>query len=335
MNQNIIDKQAVFDVYLGLIASGYHLDNPERTGALRRTILGGNWNQQDINYFGLACINDGRINPYWPRASILTAVSLLTEHAEKAAHLALVRAYLATMSNISPEEANEATAVWIAAVPEHCMSLRSTVGYHEVWECYRNIIRYDLKENGPRYECEVFAARRRLSALFRPPLNKVEVVTVLNPLQADPLTDIVKSGNRIYVITSHLRVGSYIHELVHIFLDPYLNDWTERISQHSYLLNPVYERMASLRYAWDRSSASWCNVFSETLVRVLTVMVFDSDTDASLISAIQGIVEDGFLYAWPVFDTLAKNDFQLPLSDQCLDRCLQACLTATQQPVRK
>lgn len=330
LDPNTIDNQTVFDVYLGLTASGYHLANPERADAIRRAILGGNWNQQVVRYFELARINDGRVNPYWPRASILTTVSLLTEHAEKATHSALVRAYLATMSNISPEEADDATAVWAAALPEHIMSLRSSAGYREVYVRYRDAIRGELRENGLGYERGVLAAHRRLGFLIRPPHNGIEVVTVLNPLQADPLTDVVKSGDRLNVITSHLRVESYVHELVHVFLNPYLRDWTARISQHSHLLNPVYERMAFLRYAWDRSTASWCNVFSETLVRVFTVVVSESDTGASLVSRIQGIVEEGFLYARPIFGTLAENEFQEPLSDQWLDRCLQACLAAAQ-----
>ena len=58
------DNQGIFDVYLGLIASGYDLANPIRAGAICELVMAENWSQQTLQYFSFAQINDGRINPY-------------------------------------------------------------------------------------------------------------------------------------------------------------------------------------------------------------------------------------------------------------------------------
>ncbi len=160
-------------------------------------------------------------------------------------------------------------------------------------------------------------------------------MTILNPLQADPLTDVVSVCDRVYVVTSHLRAESCAHELIHILLDPCLRVWGDRISRNVSLIDSVYDRMAHLMYAWDRSTASWNNVFSETLVRVLTVLVSDDGGPEWQASQIEDLVQQGFAYARPIAETIVMMDKEQPLSDEWLDRCLRACARVAERTKEK
>lgn len=74
----------VYDVYLGLTAAGYDMANPVRASGITKAILATRWGQPIVDYFGKARTEDGRLNPYWPRASILVrAITLwvLADHA--------------------------------------------------------------------------------------------------------------------------------------------------------------------------------------------------------------------------------------------------------------
>jgi hypothetical protein len=64
------------------------------------------------------------------------------------------------------------------------------------------------------------------------------------------------------------------------------------------------------------------NVFAETLVRVLTAFVSDDGGSKWQERQIDELVQQGFVYARPIADTMAKEQ---TLSDEWLNRCLRAC----------
>lgn len=78
--------------------------------------------------------------------------------------------------------------------------------------------------------------------------------TILHPLQADELVDVLRYENAACVIISHLRPESYVHELVHVYVDALLEEWTPVISTRKGLLDAVSEPMLRFSYAWDRSA---------------------------------------------------------------------------------
>lgn len=330
MEFNETINQGVFDVYVGLIVSGYDIANPDRVGAILNALMTENWSHQILQYFELARINDGRVNPYWPRASILASVSLLVEQLPVATHLDLIRAYLTAMDNLSPADVDNMIVQWAADLPTQTTALRTYRTYTKAWECYQQIIQREINNNGIRYQKEILTAQGRLQVLLPQHFSSPKFITVLNPLQADPLTDIVRVRDRIYVVTSHLHSESCIHELIHILVDPWLRTWKEQISTSKNLLDLVYDRMVHLTYAWDRSAASWSNVFSETLVRVLTVFAFHDNSEGQL-SQISDLVEHGFVYALPIAETIATMSKEQSLSDQWLERCLWACAQLARQ----
>ena len=147
----------------------------------------------------------------------------------------------------------------------------------------------------------------------------------MNPLQADPLTDVVEVGDVVCVVTSHLRVESCVHELVHGWLEGALPDWRPVIRQHAELLHPVCRRMIQLSYAWDSSAVSWENVFIETLVRVLTAWALEGQDPSALPRRVAAIVREGFHYAVPMAETLCSGKGVQPLTVEWVERCLRAC----------
>lgn len=328
----ILDKcanQAVFDVYLGLTACGYNLGNPLRGETIRPLIETGTWSQPTRRYFHFAHIEDGRINPYWPRASLLTAVSLLLDQRPGTQQIELVRTYFASQDNISPDEKSEAVVRWAADLPQQATRLHTSKIYTEAWKRYKAIIQDEIDNNGAPYNAQINQAQSCLRQLLAIDSIPIPVTTILNPLQADPLTDIVTVHGQTYVITSHLRAEAFIHELLHVSLEPYLPLWQTRISASANLLDPVYPQMAYLSYAWDRSAAAWQNVFTETLVRVLTILVAAVSPDAQRAQIVQ-LVQQGFIYARPIAESLALPDGKL-LSAAWLEHCLQACAAKKEQ----
>lgn len=330
MDFNEAINQGVFDVYLGFMASGYDIANPDRIRAIRNTILTENWNHQLLQYFEFARVSDGRVNPYWPRASILAAVSLVVEHLPKAAHLDAIQAYLAAMGNLSPADVDNIIIRWAVELPKQTASIRNVRTYAKAWEYYQQIIQHEISDNGMHCQEDMVVAQARLRVLLMSHASSPNLIPILNPLQADPLTDIVTVEDRVYVVTSHLRSESYIHELIHILLIPWLLRWKGRISTSTDLLDLVYDRMVYLAYAWDHSAASWSNVFSETLVRVLTVFASNDDSERQF-SQLGDLVEQGFVYALPMAKTIATLSNEQSLSDQWLERCLRACAQLAEQ----
>jgi hypothetical protein len=220
---------------------------------------------------------------------------------------------------------------WAADFPKQTAAIRTSRTYAKAWECYQQTIQSEISENGFRYQRDVIAAQGRLRVLLPPHSSSPQLITILNPLQADSLTDVANVRDRVYVVTSHLRSESCTHELIHILLEPWLRVWKERISTRVYLLDLVYDRMAHLTYAWDRSAASWSNVFSETFVRVLTVLASDDGYPEWQLSQIGDLVQQGFVYALPIAETIAAMGKEQSLSDEWLDRCLRACVKLAKQ----
>ena len=317
-------------MYLGLTASGYDLGSPNRTAAMVEIIRAMNWNQPALKYFSYACINDGRINPYWPRASILTLVSILVDLEPSNFNKAMVRTHLAGLDNISPEDLDNDVINWAGALTEQIVLLRETQGYADAWACYQQIVQDEVWRKGNQYTTEILSAQGRLFDLLSLRSSQIRITTLLNPLQADPLTDVVSVHNCHYIVTSHLRTNSFIHELIHISINPYLRIWKDRLSKSKHLLELVYDRMEHLSYAWDHSYASWLNVFTETLVRVLTILVSENEILESQETQIEDLVQQGFLYARPIAETITMEKGIQPLSFEWLEDCLQSCTSIAQ-----
>jgi hypothetical protein len=241
MNTHECFNHNVFDVYLGLTASGYHLANTVHAGSIINMVLDEDWDNTMIKYFQRANQDDGRINPYWPRASILSAVGILTEHTDPTMFKSSVYAYLKTLRNISSLDKSEETANWAVVLPDHVRYLRSNRHYQDIILCYQQAINREIERQWPVFDYQVNTANTVIKSLF--PEHQSHVITILNPLQADPLTDIVETSANVWVITSYLRAESFVHESIHACLDTMLPSWIEEISTNifsTWFINQCY-----------------------------------------------------------------------------------------------
>lgn len=319
----VVYSRRVFDVYLGLTASGYHLANPIRAGLLIQAVLTGNWPKTALDYFREARIDDGRVNPYWPRGSILAAVAWLTECGDLDPDLSSICAYLATLRNVSPAERGCDVAKWALALPDHILSLESCSEYGNALSAYALSVEQEISSNGLDYCRKVRHAVSKLARLFPGPPQSV--LTVLNPLQADELTDVIHTDRSACIVTSRLRPESYLHELIELHLEAVLPEWRPAIARRRRLLDAVYESMNQLSYAWDRTDTSWVNVFCETLTRSLAAWVLAGHSPPQLEEQVGQIVGGGFIYARPIVEAIAGGASVHPLTVEWLERCLDAC----------
>lgn len=124
------DHQLVFDAYLGFTAAGYDMANPVGVGSIIRKILDMPFEQLSLKYFRRARIGDGRLNPYWPRASILVTASLLTDVSSLYLDPSTLHDHLANQRNIAPAEKDDSTLQWAIDFPEHAEYLRR--GYYRI-----------------------------------------------------------------------------------------------------------------------------------------------------------------------------------------------------------
>lgn len=193
-------RQSVFGVYLGLTAASYDLANPLRANAITKVISAEDWPRATLEYFGKARIDDGRVNPYWPRRSILTSISYLTEGYEMGIDLDSIRSYLGRLGNIAPSERDQEIAQWAMALPEQKRLLGCSTRYSGIFSEYAKTVEHEVEENGYSYSRRVDNAKSKLTRLL--PSSSLSVCTVLNPLQADELVDVVEMRNSVCVIPS-------------------------------------------------------------------------------------------------------------------------------------
>jgi hypothetical protein len=324
VNLDLADHQQVFDVYLGLSAAGYDLANPHRKQGFDDLIASTDWSQPILEYFHYARISDGRINPFWPRAFILTLAGLFASETPAELSTAQIRKQLMELGNLSPAEIDDEVVDWAAAFPDLANHLRKTRIYPGARALYQGAIQDEIRKHGLRYQWEVLAGQNRLRKML-PCAAWQPLISILNPLQADPLTDVISLNGRIFVVTSHLRSESYLHEQIHVALEPYLSAWEGRLVEDVGLLESVYDHMHCLTYAWDHSAASWNNVFSEMLTRVLTIWALEDGNPMQQAKKLENLVKQGFAYALPIAESIHKLPVGQPISDAWLEQCLRLC----------
>jgi hypothetical protein len=89
--------------------------------------------------------------------------------------------------------------------------------------------------------------------------------------------------------------------------------------------------MLQLNYAWDQSIDSWINVFTETLVRTLSLWVLEIQSPPIFQKQLETLTHEGFFYAQSIADTLNTQ----PLSEQWLIRCLTSCQQSRERRLNK
>ena len=318
-------SEQVFTVYVGLTASGYDMARPSLGEPLYRliqAIRGTDWPRQVLAYFAKARTATCKVNPYWPRAFLLTVASLYLPESppHRFTNPELISEHIEGLEAVSPEDKDAETARWVLELPDAYRALKGSPGIRGLWELYLESMDLCRFEEVAAESASLVKARIGVLSDALP-----HVVVTPNPLQAPEVTDAVILGDEAFIIEAQPNIGSCVHEMLHHFLAPVVDDTTQEIRQFVRLLGPVRRDMLRLRYAWDDSEESWCRVFEENLMRAAEIWVSCADDPAAIESAAARQASFGFRYV-PVLTRHFQSHWSgIDSARDFITQCLHAC----------
>ena len=318
-------SKQVFSVYVGLTASGYDLARASGGQAVRRlaqAIGDANWPEQVVTYFRQARTGGCAVNPYWPRAFLLTLASLYLPESPpyRYADTRVIRRHIRELDAVSPAAKGSDTIQWVLELPDVYEMLWAQPILHGLWNLYESSLNLA--------QCEK-AASEAVSLILKrtgaAPEQLPDIVILPNPLQAPELTDAIILGGRAHLIKAEPDVSSCVHEILHHLLSPAIKPSRPVMTEFAYLLDPVRDDMLRLGYAWDNTEESWRRTFEEHLMRAAEIWMSCGDEPRSVERGAAHQAQCGFKYvpvivrcfesSWSGMDTL--QDFII--------RCLHAC----------
>lgn len=317
-------SQGVFTVYAGLIASGYDMVRPacDSLQRLINAIRECRWPERATAYFGQARTDACEVNPYWPRAFLLTLAALYLPDSAPCAYpdpSAAVR-HIESLDAVNPEDRGRDTMEWVLALPDACHSLRAQPEFERLLSLYREAI--DAFE----YEGAASEARACIVRRMGVGSDRLPVVTIVpNPLQARELTDVVSIDEETYLISAEPDSSSCVHEMLHDLLKDALRRNRTVVGSFTHLLQPVLAQMLSLRYAWDSSSDSWYRVFEEHFVRTAEIWVTRGDAPVSARRTASTQAGYGFRYAPTLMECFLSRWPGMDRFDEFVLCCLESC----------
>lgn len=313
----------IFTVYLGLIAAGYHLARPTNDTICRliHEVRTTRWPDDIIGYFLQARTDDCAVNPYWPRAFLLTLAAAylddgaMPQFADAQCFLSAVKA----LDLVESVDRNEETLRWLLEFPRVYAGLWAQPECGVWWAAYYTAV--EPREYSALVQSAEFLLQQRFGV---PPWQLPRIAIIANPLQAPELTDAVWLADAVYVIKAEPDLASCVHEALHALFSPPLARCRLIIERHLDLLTPVSHEMLQMGYAWDHSADSWTRVFEEHLVRAAEIWLTSADDAARDLAAFQQ-AQQGFTYvprlllcfhtAWPGIEHF----------EQFILTCLTAC----------
>lgn len=274
---SLMASQQVFTVYAGLTASGYGLAHPPLDGPIEhliREITAAHWSQEVLAFFRQARTDRCEVNPYWPRASLLTLASLYLPDSPpyRVTDPQQLISRVQALDMISPEEKDEYTLRWLLQLPEAYTSVRAHAQFSRFWHRYADSINLVRCADVVRETEKLITERLGVA-----PEQLPKVVILPNPLQASEVADFVKLNDVLYVIQAEPDITACVHELLHHIFSTALKQQASVITQFYDLFPRVRQEMFRMGYAWDDSAASWHNVFEDHFMRAAGIWLSHDD----------------------------------------------------------
>lgn len=324
-NCSVRASKQVFTVYVGLTASGYDMARPGRNKAVRRLVRAIRetaWPEEVVTYFRRARTGGCAVNPYWPRAFLLTLASLYLPESPpyRYADPDLISRHIQNLDAVSPADKGPDTLRWVLDLPGVYETLWAQPVLQALWNLYEASI------NPP--QCERAASEAVSTILERTGASPGQlpcIVILPNPLQAPELTDSVILGGKLHLIKANPDAASCIHEILHHLLSPAI--WQSRpiVDEFSYLLEPVRADMLRMGYAWDNAKESWRRVFEEHLMRAAEIWMTCGDDPGSAERAAASQARYGFKYVPAILGCLQSSWSGIAEVESFIIRCLRAC----------
>lgn len=308
----------VFTVFAGLIASGYEFSYDEELAGRVRAVK---WDDSAVEYFRRARTSYCAVYPYWPRAAMLVSASLILKESNgyENSDFRKMKERIESYCNIDPEEIGEETELWLLQLPAYYRLIRENEEFNNLWVEY-------LKRSeavADQFMEAIDEAKKKVISRFK--VNEVElpkIGAIPNILGFNG--DFERIDDIIYVVCAQPDKSCAVHEYLHNILGPGLMNNIERIKEHVNLLDPIFERMFSYKYAWAKDAPSWCRVFEESLVMAAAIWVNELDEREAVLQSIER-ENEGFAYVPVLLGQLNNNWRGIKEFDKFINYCLQAC----------
>jgi hypothetical protein len=290
-------NQALFTVYVGLTKSGYDLadKNDKDIVGLCRRVREMDCHQEILNYFAFAKSNCNRLNPYWPRGSILAAASLFissTKFPEYETFNDFLQ-FERSVTNFSREELNDDVIGWLRELPVYIDLITGNDAFPAIWAEYQKII-YSRLEN---YNKILEKADKTIQDFYMGTLpEKQNIIFSPNLLQSPFIADFITKKGTLVVIKTFPDMLSILHEFLHSEIKPFRGYFTEFIRVHNVDIIGNYSKLSASGYMWNKSEESFINILEESFVRGLSVaMTVNASKSESIDAYINSDVNSGFI----------------------------------------
>lgn len=323
-NDHVICSKNLFATYVGLIIGGYNLADVVQAHQIHHRINSMVYNEDIQRYFSIARTASCEVNPYWPRAYLLTLASFYIDDGFSVYQdFSQVIKHIEGLDNINPEEKNSELINWLKELPLYLRLISQSPMFDEIWKLYtENEVKRTL------HICnEIQGVIHNIkSSLGIDGLDLPDLVVIPNCLQAPQATDYIKLKRKIYVIKANPDKESIIHEYLHEIFKPYLDRNSDLIIKYSFLLKPVLSEMKRLQYAWGEDADSWVNVFEENFMRAAALWITHKDVYSIGYAISQRYETEGFAYVPSVFNSFFDNWTGLNDFNSFLEKCLNSCM---------
>lgn len=231
---------AVTAVYAGLTASGYNLADPGLEGSaapIIRRIREAGWPDDVLAYFSAARTATCVVNPYWPRAFLLTLAGLyMTNKAPfRFQDPGAMIDHVQGLDLIALDEKGPEVLDWLKRLPSAYAAVRSHPAFPGIWQDIQLAVNSQSSKLA-RIARDVETAMTDAIGFHRDALPPI--AAIVNPLQAPPVDDYVHVNGRTYAITARPDSAPLIHEILHHVLNPLLEHERATIAKFHYLLKP-------------------------------------------------------------------------------------------------
>ena len=273
MNESKIELNiGLFATYVGLTVSGYDLadKNDEDIAELYNSIMDIDCPQNVADYFAYARTNKNKVNPYWPRSSILSLACFFvsTKDASRYDSFNDFIQFQRSVGNVSQEEFDEEVTNWLKKLPSFIDSIMRNNAFDELWHNYQRIISIRT-ENYIQVLEKVDKAISNFYADSQ--LISPNIVFSPNLLQSPYIADSVTRRNTIIIIKTSPDVLSLLHEFLHSVIKPLRDCFKVYIRKYDFELMADITKMLFHGHMWNESKESMINALEESFVRGLSI----------------------------------------------------------------
>lgn len=295
MNNELVKvSKTLFATYAGLTASGYDMADctDGKVGMIIESIRKTVWPKEVIEYFAEARTGRCEVNPYWPKASMLSTASLRLREEDLAFYNAdaLVE-FFRSLDNLMPDEKGNEVMEWIMKLPDVLVHVVNHPESGTLWSNYKGIV----VDRSERCADILVSARQLLvSTLGINDGDIPEFVFIPNLLQASVNADYEIDDRSIGVIGVDLNTLSVIHEALHVIFKPYMNSIQKGLRRVPLCRLADIGKMKLMGYAWNGEEESLSNISDESFVRAAALWVAYKNDTAEADKIAESYADDGF-----------------------------------------